>query len=458
MLRDRAEKIGAIICLVDMTVLIMSVIVAYQLRSALADDFPDFADYVPMFGFLVSIWLVLLYHFGLYDQLRGSNALHEPLALFKVCGTGFIAGGALIFGLKLHFVSRLLVGIFASTAFVLLSLERLALRSGMVHAAVGERSVLVVGRGKRLGEIRGILEAQGTWGVRVVEPHEHLLHLEPWETALAVSKILTTTVVDEVIFAVTPTELAHIEPALLKCELLGVQTHVSLEMENLHVARAISSELRGIPMLTFTTTPLEHGQLLIKRAIDVIGSIALLVSMTPLMLLTAIAVKATSSGPIFFRQTRSGANGRPFVMYKFRSMCDDAETLQAQLVAANEVSGPVFKIRNDPRLTSIGGFLRRSSFDELPQLWNVLRGEMSLVGPRPPIPSEVMQYEAWQRRRLSMKPGLTCLWQVSGRSEIADFETWMKLDLKYIDSWSLSLDLKILAKTLPAVFTARGAA
>ncbi|PYR93204.1 MAG: hypothetical protein DMF84_09400 [Acidobacteria bacterium] len=174
--------------------------------------------------------------------------------------------------------------------------------------------------------------------------------------------------------------------------------------------------------------------------------------------LIALAVKLTSRGPVLFKQVRAGANGRPFVMHKFRSMCEGAESLQAELAGANEMSGPVFKIRNDPRLTPLGRFLRRSSFDELPQLWNVLRGEMSLVGPRPPVPSEVIRYEAWQRRRLSMKPGLTCLWQVSGRSEIADFDQWMKLDLQYIDSWSLTLDLQILARTVPAVVTGRGAA
>lgn len=458
MLRDRAETIGAFFVLLDLTGLSLAVVAAYRIRAAISPDFPNLGDYVPMFGFLVSIWLMLLYWFGLYDQPRGGEIKTDAWGLLKVTVAGFLLGGALIFGLKLSFVSRLLVGIFALTAFGLLALERAILRRIVARTAAAERSVLVIGQGRRVDEIRRILEAERHWGVRLVEPAETLVHLDPRETAFALSKLLTTTVVDEVIFAVTPAELAHVEPALLACERLGVPAHVSLEMEALQLARAVSNELRGIPLLTFTTTPFDQGHLLVKRVLDIAGAAALLVLLAPLMLLTALAVKLTSRGPIFFRQVRSGANGRTFTMYKFRSMCDGAEAMQGQLAGANEVSGPVFKMRNDPRLTAIGSVLRRSSFDELPQLWNVLWGEMSLVGPRPPIPAEVLQYETWQRRRLSMKPGLTCLWQVSGRSEIADFDRWMRLDLEYIDRWSLWLDAEILVKTLPAVLGGRGAA
>jgi exopolysaccharide biosynthesis polyprenyl glycosylphosphotransferase len=458
MLQERAETIGALFCLADLAVLVLSVEAAYLIRQGISHDLTDFGDYVPMFGFLVSIWLILLYRFRLYDQPRGGRAIDDAIGLLKVSVAGFLVGGALIFGLKLHFVSRLLVAIFALTAFLLLALERGLLRSLVARTAAAERSVLVVGRGKRVAEIRGILRAEQYWGVRLVEPDLPLVHLDPRETAFAVTKLLTDTVVDEVIFAVTPAELAHIESALLACERLGVPTHVSLEMENLRVAKAISNELRGLPLLTFTTTPVEQGHLLAKRVIDVVASVALIVLLAPLMLLMGTLVKLTSRGPVFFRQVRSGANGRTFVMYKFRSMCENAEALQTRLAGANEMSGPVFKIRNDPRLTPIGVFLRRSSLDELPQLWNVLKGEMSLVGPRPPLPSEVLRYESWQRRRLSMKPGLTCLWQIQGRSELADFDNWMRLDLEYIDSWSLALDLRILAKTLPAVLSGRGAA
>jgi lipopolysaccharide/colanic/teichoic acid biosynthesis glycosyltransferase len=179
--------------------------------------------------------------------------------------------------------------------------------------------------------------------------------------------------------------------------------------------------------------------------------------LSPVFLLIALLVKLSSPGPVFFSQRRIGLNGRIFRMYKFRSMYLGAEEELERLRSANEMSGPVFKMRNDPRVTAIGKVLRRFSLDELPQLWNVLRGDMSLVGPRPPVPGEVSEYERHSRRRLSMRPGLTCTWQVSGRNEIADFASWVELDLEYIDNWSLGRDFVLLFRTIPAVLFGTGA-
>jgi lipopolysaccharide/colanic/teichoic acid biosynthesis glycosyltransferase len=179
--------------------------------------------------------------------------------------------------------------------------------------------------------------------------------------------------------------------------------------------------------------------------------------MLPFFAVIAVLVKTTSRGPLFFKQTRCGMHSRPFTLFKFRSMVDGADLLKRDLESRNEATGPVFKIKADPRLTKVGRFLRRTSLDELPQLFNILRGEMSLVGPRPPVPDEVAKYEPWQRRRLSVMPGLTCTWQVSGRSQIA-FEQWMRMDLDYISDWSLSKDFSLLLKTVPAVLSMRGAA
>ncbi len=215
-------------------------------------------------------------------------------------------------------------------------------------------------------------------------------------------------------------------------------------------------DLDGMPLLSFATTPTSQIQLMAKRALDVALSSLLLLLGLPVVTLIAGLIKLTSGGNVLFRQTRCGLNGRFFTIYKFRTMVEGAEDRRRELLHLNEMKGPVFKLRSDPRVTWLGRFLRRFSLDELPQLWNVLRGDMSLVGPRPPIPEEVAQYQRWQRRRLAMKPGLTCLWQISGRNNI-DFERWMQLDLEYIDSWSPLLDLKILVKTIPAVLSGRGA-
>jgi lipopolysaccharide/colanic/teichoic acid biosynthesis glycosyltransferase len=188
---------------------------------------------------------------------------------------------------------------------------------------------------------------------------------------------------------------------------------------------------------------------------DRLLSALLLLILSPLFLVISVIVKASSPGPVIWTQIRCGLNGRKFVMYKFRSMVADAEEKKKMLTSLNEMDGPVFKIRNDPRITPIGRWLRKTSLDELPQFLNILRGDMSLVGPRPALPEEVEQYERWQRRRLSMKPGLTCLWQIDGRNQV-DFEHWMKMDLDYIDNWRLELDFKILLKTVPMIFSCKG--
>ncbi len=209
------------------------------------------------------------------------------------------------------------------------------------------------------------------------------------------------------------------------------------------------------PLLTFTAAPDDEIRLLIKRSIDVVLAITGLVLSFPFLLITALAIRLTSQGPVIFRQERCGLNGRRFVCYKFRSMCEDAEARKAEVLHMSQRTLAT-KIPNDPRLTSLGRYLRRFSIDELPQLFNVLRGDMSLVGPRPAIPDEVAQYKLWQRRRLRMRPGLTCLWALNGRDRV-DFETWMKMDMQYIDNWSLGLDWKILFRTIPQVVLGKGA-
>jgi exopolysaccharide biosynthesis polyprenyl glycosylphosphotransferase len=212
----------------------------------------------------------------------------------------------------------------------------------------------------------------------------------------------------------------------------------------------------NLPAVMYSSEPADRVQLVIKECMDRIGGLIGLALAFPVLLISGLMIKLEDGGPVFFRQIRSGKNGRPFTMFKFRTMVADAETLKEKLSTKNEMTGPVFKIRKDPRVTKVGGLLRKLSIDEIPQFYNVLRGEMSLVGPRPPLPSEVLGYDRWQRRKLSVKPGLTCLWQINGRNAV-DFEHWMKLDLEYIDNWSLWLDTKILVKTIPAVLRGDGA-
>ncbi len=240
------------------------------------------------------------------------------------------------------------------------------------------------------------------------------------------------------------------------CEEVGVPFSIDASFLRLDLSRAELEAHNDAELISFWPTRGGVVTLTLKRGIDLLGAAALLVVLSPLLLATAAAIRLTDGGPVLFRQERVGRYGRRFTMYKFRSMVPDAEQRQSALAHLNEMSGPAFKLAADPRITTVGRWLRRSSIDELPQLWNVLRGEMSLVGPRPPLPGEVARYLRWQRRRLSMKPGLTCIWQVSGRNHL-DFDTWIRLDLEYIDNWSLGLDLKLLMRTIPVVLTGYGA-
>ena len=254
------------------------------------------------------------------------------------------------------------------------------------------------------------------------------------------------------------TKFDLIEKVINACELEGVEVWLAADFFNTQIARTTVDDFQGVPLLVFQTTPAPSLQSLTKQMIDYIVAFTMILILSPLLLICALSVKLTSQGPIMFRQKRSGINGRPFTMFKFRSMNTNAEQRKHELEAMNEMSGPVFKVSSDPRITPIGKILRKYSLDELPQLINVLQGSMSLVGPRPLPEDETKRFEDLShRRRLSVKPGLTCLWQISGRNEVKEFSDWVRLDLEYIDNWSLWLDIKILIRTIPVVFKGSGA-
>jgi exopolysaccharide biosynthesis polyprenyl glycosylphosphotransferase len=264
--------------------------------------------------------------------------------------------------------------------------------------------------------------------------------------------------VGRVVLAFSKMDLDKVQRAIEACEVEGIEAWLSTEFIATSIARPSFATLGRRPMLVFRTTPDISWSLFVKNLIDRTGALVGLIALSPVFLATAIAVKLTSPGPILFRQRRAGLHGQPFEMWKFRTMCADAEQRKAELEVFNEMKGPVFKIQDDPRVTPLGRFLRRTSIDEFPQLVNVLRGDMSLVGPRPLPLYEVAMFErAVHRRRLSMKPGLTCLWQVRGRSSVTNFEDWVRMDLEYIDNWSLLLDVYLILRTIPTVLLGIGA-
>ena len=273
----------------------------------------------------------------------------------------------------------------------------------------------------------------------------------------AIKSALREYAIDEIIFTNISDVLSDVEEVMLICAEQGVRTTIAADLFSIGLVKSGISYFGHIPLIHFQTPPGDRWELVLKRIFDIGFSAFLLILLAPLFLILVILIKFTSKGSTLFVQKRVGMNGHLFNMYKFRSMYEDAEEKLAELKDLNEMQGPAFKLKNDPRITPIGRFLRRHSLDELPQLWNVLIGDMSIVGPRPPVPGEVSSYERRYRRRLSMRPGLTCVWQVSGRNEINEFEDWVKLDLEYIDNWSLSRDFMLIFRTIPAIILGTGA-
>jgi len=282
------------------------------------------------------------------------------------------------------------------------------------------------------------------------ESHVRVLH-EHFQLA----EIIDANVVDEVIYCKGKFDNEEVRALIYACSEVGVTFRVYSELLSVVSQRSHLTYFKELPFLTFANNTRNYFALKVKEILDFLFSFVIVIFISPVLLAIAAAIKIEDGGSIFFRQRRVGLNGRIFDCLKFRTMVENAEALRVKLENLNEQSGPVFKIKNDPRVTRVGQFLRKTSLDELPQFFNVLKGEMSIVGPRPPIPSEVQQYQRWQRRRLSMKPGITCIWQVSGRNNIP-FEEWMRLDMLYIDTWSLKLDLILFLSTIKVVFTGEG--
>ena len=289
-------------------------------------------------------------------------------------------------------------------------------------------------------------QRQGYWRYRDIPLIGHPDTLE---------RIVIGSQIDALFWAVEPDDISRSWKMMEMAEKMGVRIFVMPNLYGPKVARVQPTYINGLPAMVYRSEPESHIPLLVKSVMDRIGALVGLILTAPVMLLAALMIKLDSRGPVFFQQTRLGLNGRPFSMLKFRTMCSDAEIRKPGLLEKNEMSGPVFKIKRDPRVTRTGRLLRKFSVDEFPQFLNVLKGEMSLVGPRPPLPQEARRFQPWQHRKLSVRPGLTCLWQVNGRNNI-DFDEWMQLDLHYIDNWSLWLDAKIMARTIPTVLKGSG--
>jgi exopolysaccharide biosynthesis polyprenyl glycosylphosphotransferase len=408
-------------------------------------------------------WVVVLTVNGLYRPRARWSIAEEVLDVVRASVTMAIVTFSVLFIFKLPDVSRLFLLLLFPSQALLTTTTRVVLRAAFERIrglGYNTRNVLVLGAGTRGQGLATKIEAHREFGLRIegfLDDDPAVRLPERWKhlgTLDDLERVLHERIIDEVAICLPFSQWNMIDAISRLCEEEGKIVRIPMDVLDRAISVGRVEDLDGTPVFSIVSGPDRALALLAKRVLDVIVAGLGLVVLSPLLVAVAIVVRLRDGPPVLFSQERVGLHGRPFRVVKFRTMTVGAEGRLADLADRNEISGPAFKVTDDPRITPTGRWLRRTSIDELPQLWNVLRGEMSLVGPRPPLPAEVQGYDLWHRRRLSMTPGITGLWQVGGRRE-PDFNRWVQADLEYIDRWSLWLDIKILARTIPAALEGR---
>lgn len=468
MLRVRSRELELLMQLVDVALMagVFLALLVSTAGRALADaDLASLSRLLPL-GLVASLaWPLALWVVDLYDSQRRETLRHTLGQLVRAGVLVVLAGGTTAFATSapVHPVFPLICG---SVQFAVLAVQRSALYAAL-HSlrrrGRNTRNILIAGSGPRADYVERVIQRHPEWGIVVIgfiddagPPSGPVVDRGRIFDLRHIRELLKDQVIDEVIVACPRSRLESIVCVVDAAAEAGVPITLLSDLFGDYLPAPQVQRFGSLPALRFAPVHHNAASLAVKRLIDVVGATVGLILTAPILAAAAVAIKLTSQGPVLFRQVRCTLHGRHFVMPKLRTMYVDAEARRTALEAHNEMDGPVFKMRDDPRVTPVGRILRRYSLDELPQLASVLMGHMSLVGPRPPVPTEVASYETFERRRLSMRPGLTCLWQVSGRNEIG-FDDWVRMDLQYIDTWSLATDLRILLRTLPAVASGRGA-
>ena len=421
-----------------------------------------------LFILILPVWLVILYLIQVAEIPRTKR--------FRVLFYQYFQSAILIiifllvvyFVFKLYLISRLFLIEFATLGMLFLFLARsFEYKAFKSYRAKGYNyiNIVLIADDSAIPFIESLV-LNKDWGYRIIaiftgsdklkQLYEKAIILLPDEYLAVLNDLMEVDIIDEVLYFKTKVIPAEVRNTVRSCEELGVVFCLNYTDQNNKLTNAIKTIIGNQRFLTFINIPHNSFALAIKKIMDLSISILMIICLSPVLLFISILIKITSKGPIVFKQARVGLRGRQFSLFKFRTMIVNAENLKKNLEAENEMDGPVFKIKDDPRVTKIGKFLRRTGLDELPQLFNVLKGEMSLIGPRPPLPSETIQYKRWQLRRLSVKPGLSCFWQIKPDRNNIKFEKWMELDLACIDNWSLRLDFIILLKTIKTVFQRTG--
>ncbi len=458
-MKQKLKASDFLILFLDIAITVAAFFAAYLLRAGLnrfENPIFEFFHYTWILWFFIPTQYLSFVYFGLYGSKKTNNRLSIVVTMTKAFGITALISAAAVFLAHIDTFSRFLFVIFIILDYILLTIEKLFVRAYLLRLITKNkayRRIIIAGDPEKKEHILKNLRTDDDLTVSLAG----FIDINDKAALENLGQTLIENTVDEVYFALSSHSTAETEKAMRNCEKLGVTVRVLLDLFNFKFSRTQMNYAGKIPMLTFHTVSLNEGQLLIKRFMDIIGSLIGLAVTGILTLFIAPAIKLDSKGPVFFRQKRVGQNGREFTIYKFRTMVSDAEEKLSELKDKNELSGAVFKMKNDPRITRVGRFLRETSLDEFPQFFNIFKGDMSLVGTRPPTVNEVKEYELYHRRRLSIKPGLTGMWQVSGRNQITDFEDIYALDISYIDNWSIALDIKIIFKTFATVLLRKGA-
>lgn len=468
MLKDNHRQLSALLMSFDVILSAFVFVTLLMLPSVSGIASPSSDVSSSMLGLSIAAllaWPLAFQHLDLYASMRTQDVSQVlfRVILASVATSTVLAAAAFAFSVPVKASFPFVVGAGQLCALgisrILLVLPLRAIR----RYGRNFRNVLIVGTGPRAAYVKRSIDSKPGWGLRVIgfvddtdTPVDPSLFNAKLFKLDSMPDLLREQVVDRVIIAYPRSMLSRLSPVVGVCASAGIPFTMLADLFGDFLPPPKVTQFGSLAALDFA--PVHHNPFLltVKRGIDIIGAAAAIMLTFPVVAASALAIRLDDGGPILFRQTRCGQNGRTFTMLKLRTMCIDADEQKVELADLNECDGPIFKCRNDPRITRVGRTLRKLSLDELPQLWNVLRGDMSLVGPRPPVPEEVDQYQTFERRRLSMRPGITCIWQVSGRSNIG-FDQWVRLDVEYIDSWSLGLDLRILLKTIPAVLFGDGA-
>jgi exopolysaccharide biosynthesis polyprenyl glycosylphosphotransferase len=452
---------------------IMAITVAFQCAFALnyvnrGRFFFNETRLVKLFLLIMPIWLVILYLIKITEIPRTKR--YRVLIVEYLQSTVFILVFLLLFYFvfKLYLISRLFLIEFALFGFLLLLFSRIMeYKVFKFYRSKGYNfiNVILIADDSSLPMIENLLSNK-EWGYRVIgiftvselikEKYEKSIILLSEEYLSVLNDLMEVDIIDEVLYIKEKPVPSEVRNVIRSCEELGVIFRLKYEGEEFNLTNAIKTNIGEEKYLSFINIPYNSFALAIKNIMDINVSLFMIIILSPVLLALAAIIKITSPGPVIYKQARVGLRGRQFYLYKFRTMVANAEKLREELESENEVDGPVFKIKDDPRVTAIGKSLRKTGLDELPQLFNILKGEMSLIGPRPPLSSETSQYKRWQLRRLSVKPGLSCFWQIKPDRNSIKFEKWMELDLAYIDNWSLRLDFMILIKTVKTVFKRTG--